>query len=221
MNSYSASSVKFLSDITGSLPIIAGAVALVAILMFTIRYYLSPDPESQKRVTWAKKFSQVCGAFLIIAVFLGTGFGQKVFERYTDGDKDTPGVNKDIKDNSGSSYDIGGTQYDLKTNKYQKQERHNNSLADPGDGRSNAKDTAGEREHQEEVRKNYENFGKAIGDAIGTVGDGIGDWINKTFTNNNSNSSASVPVNSGFGDWIDKTNAIRQNLEKSYTVIKK
>ena len=110
MNSYSASSVQFLSSITSGLPIIAGSAALVAILMFTIRYYLSPDPEPQKRVTWTKKFAEVCGAFLIIAVFLGTGFATNVFNDFTGGKN---GTNKDISSNASSSMDVSGTQYDL------------------------------------------------------------------------------------------------------------
>ena len=114
MNSYSASSVQFLSSLTSGLPIIAGSVALVAILMFTIRYYLSPDPEPQKQVTWVKKFSQVCGAFLIIAVFMGAGFGTKVFEHFANGDN---GTNKDISNNSSNSLNVSGSQYELQIKK--------------------------------------------------------------------------------------------------------
>ena len=226
MNSYSASSVAFLSSLTSGLPIVAGSAALVAILLFTIRYYLSPEEEQQKKVTWTKKFAEVCGAFLIISVFLGTSFGTNVFKHFTVGEK---GTNREITNNSGNSYDISGTQYELKTKTLEKKESHTNSLTDAGDGRYST-----ESESEERERLNQQD--QAIRDAISNVTDGFANWINQTQTNITDNGQpTAVPrilsdnmtqqqqqdfQNSGFGDWINKTNAIRQNLEKSYTVLK-
>ena len=228
MNSYSASSVQFLTSLTSGLPIIAGSAALVAILMFTVRYYLSPDPEPQKRVTWTKKFSQVCGAFLIIAVFMGTSFGTKVFENFTGGET---GTNKDIANNASSSLDVNGTQYAPVVKKREKwwETRNNSQSMSDIDTSQNAGDVAQDIIDVKTNQGEYAGYADMYDSLKELTGNAdFSEWIGKTDSNgskptagpviNNGNISEEDKQNfnnSGIQDWLKQTEENRKNLANS------
>ena len=204
MNSYSASSVQFLSSLTNGLPIVAGSAALVALLLFTARYYLSPDEEGKKRVTWAKKFAQTCGAFLIIAVFMGTGFGTQVFNSFTSG---KAGTNSDIANNASSSMDISGTQYELQMKKNEKHVNINdvNTLDDVGQAGHRGESTTEERERLNAQGEALGNFiagiGENISSAAGAVYNATIGNLGNLFSFNKVDSSE----NSERQDWLSQT----------------
>lgn len=125
MNSWSSSSVVFLQNITGQIFIVSGGLALVAILLFTARYYLSPEDGARKREVWIKKVATTCTSFLLIAVLVGTSLPSQIFETIANG---ANGTNSEISKNAGNSFDIGGTQYSLEVKRKELEDLSNNQI---------------------------------------------------------------------------------------------